>query len=579
MDSCGAHGRGRFVFAAALVTVAMLASPAAGHARVSGRRANQIMAHLLGRFAQLPNIVILRLPQPLPAGDHVSIADTGGGHVTLHHRAWLFWADLAPQKDLDHGSVLALIDARNGKLVRGGTLSRWPLVNGKLPTFLRSRHAYVSRRYRVLARGGGRRLASTDEVVRSSFRARTAAAPGQCVIVAGPPSTYAGDWNWGEHYADAAAFTALARSLSVSPIYQAYNSAQLADRISLAQSAGCSKITIFATGEGSPPPGWIDPTNGSGPYPGNPRANLQIGDGRISADTLARVLAQRYTGRPAGSPAPQFTLILQGCFSGRFVPSLQGVPGVSAVITSSGPSSEASRESNLAKILDRASVASPFVNQMVTGIRATFAGTGGNLGAAARAAFLNDVPYSSDEPEMSVNGRIIAKTQPAQACTMFHQAGCANFDGGVYDGGDHRAYAVGSLEIKLGPGGYCQDLNPCKFTNCSPACPHLDTAFPLGSRVTAIATPGTGSVFARWDQGVCAGQGATCTFTANYDSCITAEFLLSNPTAPPQSLPTITCGNDPNYATGADLSAGDPPFPARARTAGVLGRLWAGRSS
>ena len=117
MDSCGAHGRGRFVFAAALVTVAMLASPAAGHARVSGRRANQIMAHLLGRFAQLPNIVILRLPQPLPAGDHVSIADTGGGHVTLHHRAWLFWADLAPQKDLDHGSVLALIDASNEVLL------------------------------------------------------------------------------------------------------------------------------------------------------------------------------------------------------------------------------------------------------------------------------------------------------------------------------------------------------------------------------------------------------------------------------------------------------------------------------
>ena len=561
MDSCGAHGRGRLVLAAALVALAMLASPAVGRARVSGGRANHIMVHLLGGFVRLPNIVVLRLPKPLRAGTRVSIADPGGGRVTLHHPAWLFWADLAPQKDLDHGSVLALIDARNGKVVRAGRLSRWPLVNGKLPAFLRSRQAYASRRYRVLARGGGRPLASGDLVMRSAFRARSAAAPGQCVIVLGPPSTSAGDWNWGEHYADAAAFTTLARGLGISPIYPAYNSAQLADRISLAQSAGCSKITIFATGEGSAPPGWIDPTNGSGPYPGNPRANLQIGDSRIWVDTLAKVLTQRYTGRPAGSPPPQFTLIVQGCFSGRFVPGLQGVPGVNAVITSSAPNAEATRESNLGKLLDGASVASPFVTEMVTGIRAAFAGAGGNLGAAARAAFLNDVPYSSDEPEMLVNGQIIAKTEPAQACTMFHQPGCANFDGGVYDGGDQRAYAVGSLEINIGPGGYCQDLNPCKFTNCSPACPHLDTAFPLGSRVTAIATPGTGSVFARWDQGVCAGQGATCTFTANYDSCITAEFLLTNPTAPPQSLPTITCRNDPNYTPTADLSAADPPFP------------------
>ena len=79
---------------------------------------------------------------------------------------------------------------------------------------------------------------------------------------------------------------------------------------------------------------------------------------------------------------------------------------------------------------------------------------------------------------------------------------------------------------------------------------------PIGTRVTAIATPGPNSQFARWDQGVCAGRGSTCTFTASYDSCITAEFLLTNPTAPPQSLPNIACREDPNYAS-----------PARAATA------------
>jgi hypothetical protein len=63
--------------------------------------------------------------------------------------------------------------------------------------------------------------------------------------------------------------------------------------------------------------------------------------------------------------------------------------------------------------------------------------------------------------------------------------------------------------------------------------------------VTATATPGDGSVFARWGQGACAGQGSTCTFTATKPSCITAQFLLANPTAPPQSLPDVPCLENP----------------------------------
>ena len=129
-------------------------------------------------------------------------------------------------------------------------------------------------------------------------------------------------------------------------------------------------------------------------------------------------------------------------------------------------------------------------------------------------------------------------------CVRFHQEGCFDFNGGIYSGGDHRRVANGSLRIVIGDRGYCQGRSPCAFKNCV-TCPHLDTAFPEGVEVTAIATPGEDSRFARWGPGACQGKGQTCTFIARKDSCISAQFLLINPTAPPQSLPRVPCPEDP----------------------------------
>jgi hypothetical protein len=45
--------------------------------------------------------------------------------------------------------------------------------------------------------------------------------------------------------------------------------------------------------------------------------------------------------------------------------------------------------------------------------------------------------------------------------------------------------------------------------------------------------------------GACRGQGTTCTFTAQRPSCVNARFLLTTPTAPPQSLPNVPCPEEP----------------------------------
>lgn len=129
-------------------------------------------------------------------------------------------------------------------------------------------------------------------------------------------------------------------------------------------------------------------------------------------------------------------------------------------------------------------------------------------------------------------------------CTRFHQTGCVDLRGGIYSGGDHRRVAFGSLRINVGDRGYCQGREPCEFKDCV-TCPHLDTAFPEGVTVTAVATPGPESRFARWGPGACEGKGPVCTFVARRESCISAQFLLTNPTAPPQSLPSIPCPEDP----------------------------------
>lgn len=139
---------------------------------------------------------------------------------------------------------------------------------------------------------------------------------------------------------------------------------------------------------------------------------------------------------------------------------------------------------------------------------------------------------------------VMAANAACRRCTRFQQTGCVDFHGGIYSGGDHRRVANGSLRIIVGDSGYCQGRTPCAFTNCY-VCPHLDTAFLKGLTVTAIATSGPDSIFARWGPGACRGQGPTCTFTARRPSCITAQFLLTNPTAPPQSLPTVPCPEDP----------------------------------
>ena len=71
------------------------------------------------------------------------------GFPRIGKRAWLYWQDLAPHAGFEHDSVMLIIDARTGRVLRRKKLRYYPIVNGKRPAYLRSPRAYAKSKFRV----------------------------------------------------------------------------------------------------------------------------------------------------------------------------------------------------------------------------------------------------------------------------------------------------------------------------------------------------------------------------------------------------------------------------------------------
>lgn len=437
---------------------------------VSRAQADRIALDALHGLRYSP-VVLLRLPSPLAAGTRISIAGAGRvGARRLPVLAWLYWADLQPGYYFDHSGSLVVVAARGGRELMHEPTLTWPLVNGRTPAFLRTRHAYDSRRYRVLARGGGASEASlgawpggppfpasvaagrpgASEFGTAGGTALSAAAPGaptplaapapgaptalaaagagaRCMVVVGPPPNVLDTYNplqmftWGGHLNDADQMAALAQRLGV-PVRRAYDLAQLRDELALAPQQGCTDVLVFITGEGSPAPGEIPaPLRGvlGGrryfPVYGNADPNVELGPNgdKITAAQLAQALQGAYSGAPAGAK-PTFTLMLQECFAGRMLDAVGKVTGVGAVATSSSATTEASRyPSGIPR------GASPWVNAMTDGLLNAIDGAAGKVlswGDAVGQAF-GSLPASADAPQLDVQGTILSKAPPQPSCS------------------------------------------------------------------------------------------------------------------------------------------------------------------
>ena len=137
--------------------VALLAAPAVSDSAVSRHGAtNSALAALGSRNGSSP-VIVFRLGKTVRAGARVTEAGAAKRVVAkARERSYFYYEDSGPFRAYPHAGRVALVGVRSGKVRLSRTLSRAPLVNGRLPGFLASATNYSYSRNRVFAR-----LAST----------------------------------------------------------------------------------------------------------------------------------------------------------------------------------------------------------------------------------------------------------------------------------------------------------------------------------------------------------------------------------------------------------------------------------
>jgi hypothetical protein len=132
-------------FCAAFVLAA--ATPASAVTR--GQAAKKALVALGSRDATGP-VVVFGLRKPLRPGTRITQKRSKRPLARVGRSgAFFFYEDRAPSQPYPHPGRIALVAVKTGRVVISGTITRRPLVNGKLPAFLASKKAYRSQKYRI----------------------------------------------------------------------------------------------------------------------------------------------------------------------------------------------------------------------------------------------------------------------------------------------------------------------------------------------------------------------------------------------------------------------------------------------
>ena len=139
----------------ALCAALWLASAAPASAINSKAAGNKTLA-ALGSTKGSDAVIVFGLTKPLRAGTKVTLASAKKPAPLVvkvgSERAFFFYEDLAPSRPYPHPGLVALVGVKSGKVTLSKTIMWRPLVNGKLPAFLRTSKLYRSSKYRVYYR-------------------------------------------------------------------------------------------------------------------------------------------------------------------------------------------------------------------------------------------------------------------------------------------------------------------------------------------------------------------------------------------------------------------------------------------
>jgi hypothetical protein len=366
---------GRAAFGALLLPVGALLLVPAGASAISAGKADKIAMKALDVRHQKGPVTLFRNPNPVPKGAGVVEGGTGPKKpkVTvnadfditysatakvkvLSSPAWLYWLDRGPHADYPHPSVLLLVDAKSGKVVRKEPEAWWPTVNGKPTPFVATAAGYNSDKYRVYSTAGptGHKSArpttsgSTDTTALTDAPAEpVASAPDlshDCVVamVNQDPKDPAAQGFKGDLQAIRSITGALGLPLKVAEETQGLDEA-LTDFESA--TPRCTDAVIWLVGHGSPAKDY-GPGNGRpssqpevniGPMtykyhppagrPGEPEGGeMRWTGGAVTGEAIRTVMKKH--------SAMTFKLIVDSCYSGRWT-QLQDVSNLRVIITSS----------------------------------------------------------------------------------------------------------------------------------------------------------------------------------------------------------------------------------------------------
>ncbi|HEX8051739.1 MAG TPA: tandem-95 repeat protein [Thermoleophilaceae bacterium] len=154
----------------------LLALASSASAAVTQKQAAKKALAALGSEKRSDAVVVFGLPTPLKAGTKVTQAGTAKSTkgstkgissrlrsagvrmvkapavLTVTKRSYFFYEDRGPFELYQHPGRVALVDAQTGAVRLSRTITWPPLLNGRLPAFLKSAGGYRSAKYQVLYR-------------------------------------------------------------------------------------------------------------------------------------------------------------------------------------------------------------------------------------------------------------------------------------------------------------------------------------------------------------------------------------------------------------------------------------------
>ena len=357
--------------------IVLLVSASSASAAVTQKQAAARAVDALGADQGDAALIVFGLPKPVKAGTTITQAGTrkpskGASKglssklrsagvrlvkaprvLTARKRSYLFYEDQGPYQLYQHPGRVALVDAASGKVTVSKTITWPPLVNGRLPAFLKSAGAYRSSKYQVLNRphtvqgatqqprplnrnlfdqdpfGPGKPLPSKTN---SKIIANRLAAERSCALRV--TDTLPSFWNASELNLTRSYVGTLFEQLErdnpgfVDDRYGARSGESLGQSVDRLVGAGCKDILLYIAGQGYSSAG--EPVIHLGT---SVRRGGMIAQQNISASELTKMVAAR--------PGTTFKFKIDAPYAGGMIDALKPLSNVLLVETPSAPGDEA----------------------------------------------------------------------------------------------------------------------------------------------------------------------------------------------------------------------------------------------